>query len=203
MAQILTDGPVYRTTETAGVIDAPSRRVVRYGGRNSIIVIVVLMLLLAWMYTTRGFASLGFGVNQGPAAVTWPSDVRPTVEPTIAVTNETYPVPLPATPLPVPADVRVTDQATPVQLPGTGTTVYTTPEILGTARVAGDNVNMRTGPSENYRAAVVLPRGWEVYVMRQSHIDNYGEVWIEVSVRTDQGMEKGWINRRYLAMSGY
>jgi hypothetical protein len=198
MAQIITDG----------VVERPPRRSVRYSNRNSLIVIVILLLIVAWIYATRGFGSLGFGVIREPAAVNWPAaGVSPTVIPTISAEIGTENVPLTPTFTPSPADVRITDQPGPVPLPGTAprtaAPIAADARFIGTARVTGDNVNMRSGPRENYRAVVILPRNWEVYVMRQSHVDNAGEVWIEVTVNTDQGTQKGWINRRYLSSTGY
>lgn len=196
MAQIITEG----------VVERPPRRSVRYSNRSSLLVIVILLLIVGWIYATRGFGSLGLGVYREPIAV-----VSPTVYPTTSAEIGAENVPLSPSMQPSPADVRITDQPGPVQLPGAGAgtvagsraPIAADAGYIATARVTGDNVNMRSGPRENYRAVVILPRNWEVYVMRQSHVDNSGEVWIEVTVSTDQGTQKGWINRRYLSSTGY
>jgi len=43
-----------------------------------------------------------------------------------------------------------------------------------------------------------LPRYLTVAVLRQLHIANDGEPWVEVMIDTNQGWQRGWVNRRFL-----
>src|SRR4030095_16559055 len=134
----------------------------------------------------------------------------PTNKPTAEVEVDTS-VSRPATPIEVPGitpvgtvNVPVTQDTGPVKLPPpppVAAPQYQDPEVTGYARTTAEGVNLRRGPSIDYRASLVLPRGWQVLVLRQTHVDNAGEVWIEVSVWTQQGFERGWINQRYLVLT--
>lgn len=71
-------------------------------------------------------------------------------------------------------------------------------EVTGYARVAAERLNLRVGPGAQYAAINVLPRNWEVAILRQLHIANDGETWVEVMVKTNQGWQKGWVTQRLL-----
>jgi hypothetical protein len=71
-------------------------------------------------------------------------------------------------------------------------------DIMGYARVMSNSLNLRAHPGFQYKVISVLPRKWEVAVLRQLHVYHNGETWVEVMASTDQGWRKGWVMRTYL-----
>src|SRR5262249_11044660 len=195
MARIIHGTPVYQTTEPEFI----DRDVRRYGGRGSLVLFLVLILLAGWIFANRGFGYLGYGINKDTNVLGGPT-TKTTDTVTVEVSKPVGSVELPVTippapqatvPPPIPDNIEL--------LPLPSVTVQE-PDVIGYARTTADAVNMRTGPGINYRAVLVLPTGWQMAVLRQSHLDNTGEVWIEVGVWTNRGFERGWINQRYLVL---
>ena len=66
------------------------------------------------------------------------------------------------------------------------------------ARVAADRLYLREGPGMIYVPTYLLPENWGVSLVGDYETDNYGEVWARVLVQTDEGLQEGWVSRRYL-----
>jgi hypothetical protein len=49
-----------------------------------------------------------------------------------------------------------------------------------------------------YVATYLLPGNWGVSLIGDYQTDNDGEVWARVLVQTDQGIQEGWVSRRFL-----
>jgi hypothetical protein len=70
--------------------------------------------------------------------------------------------------------------------------------VLSQARVAADRLYLREGPGMIYVATYLLPENWRVSLVGDYETDNYGEVWARVLVQTNEGLQEGWVSRRYL-----
>lgn len=70
--------------------------------------------------------------------------------------------------------------------------------IIAQARVAAERLYLREGPGMIYVATYLLPHNWGVSLMGDYKTDDYGEVWARVLVETDEGLQEGWVSRRYL-----
>lgn len=70
--------------------------------------------------------------------------------------------------------------------------------VLSQARVAVDSLYLREGPGMAYVATYMLPKKWGVSLIGEYQADDYGEVWARVLVQTDQGLQEGWVSRRFL-----
>lgn len=70
--------------------------------------------------------------------------------------------------------------------------------LITRARVAANRLYLREGPGMIYMATYLLPQNWGVSLMGDYKADDYGEVWARVLVETDQGVQEGWVSRRYL-----
>lgn len=70
--------------------------------------------------------------------------------------------------------------------------------VITQARVAADTLYLREGPGMEYVATYLLPENWGVSLMGDYQVDNDGEVWARVLVQTDQGIQEGWVSRRFL-----
>jgi hypothetical protein len=66
------------------------------------------------------------------------------------------------------------------------------------ARVATNSLYLREGPGMIYVATYLLPEHWRVSLIGDYETDDYGEVWARVLVQTDEGLQEGWVSRRYL-----
>jgi len=139
-----------------------------YGGRYSIVVILVLCLIVVWIYRNGGVGAFGRLMSEKPATE-------------LSVSGGANPVESAAPPI-VPPVISAGQQS----------------DITGYTRVAVERLNLRAGPGVQYAAIYVLPRNWEVAILRQLHITNDGETWVEVMVETNQGRQKGWVSQRYL-----
>jgi len=66
------------------------------------------------------------------------------------------------------------------------------------ARVAADRLYLREGPGMEFVATYLLPENWGVSLVGDYQTDNRGEVWAKVLVQTDEGLQEGWVSRRFL-----
>lgn len=66
------------------------------------------------------------------------------------------------------------------------------------ARVAADSLYLREGPGIGFVATYLLPENWEVSLVGDYQTDNDDEVWARVLVETDEGLQEGWVSRRFL-----
>ncbi len=70
--------------------------------------------------------------------------------------------------------------------------------IITQARVAADRLYLREGPGTEYVATYLLPEHWDVSLVGDYQMDNSGDVWAKVLVATDDGIQEGWVSRRFL-----
>ncbi|MGH9754108.1 MAG: hypothetical protein ACREA2_15125 [Blastocatellia bacterium] len=70
--------------------------------------------------------------------------------------------------------------------------------VITQARVATDGLYLREGPGIEYVATYLLPENWDVSLVGDYQTDNDGEVWARILVETDEGLQEGWVNRRFL-----
>jgi hypothetical protein len=143
-----------------------------YGRRSAsgsfIVVLLVLLLIVALIYRNGTEGFFGGLMSETPAA-------EPPISAGVTpVEREALPVVPPVAPAGQPSDV------------------------IGYTRVAVEQLNLRAGPGDHYAAIYVLPRNWQVAILRQLHIANDGEAWVEVMVETNQGWQRGWVSQRYL-----
>ncbi len=192
-------------SETTSKDSAASKSKSRYGSPGLLVFFLVLIVLAGWVITNRSFRGIGLGVGNSSAPVSsvWSADPPAEV---IVPDSQVGTVELPGD---YPGSVRqspIINETSPVILP-------TAPQLRRGRRnvwrgrgldavVTGSEVNMRSHPSFNSNVNLVLPQGWRVRVMNQTHVDNYGEEWVQVGLQTDRGFETGWINDRYLALVG-
>jgi hypothetical protein len=70
--------------------------------------------------------------------------------------------------------------------------------VITQARVAADRLYLREGPGMEFVATYLLPENWGVSLVGDYQTDNSGEVWARVLVQTDEGLQEGWVSRRFL-----
>src|SRR5262245_13446903 len=70
--------------------------------------------------------------------------------------------------------------------------------VITQARVAAGRLYLREGPGMGYVATYLLPENWGVSLMGDYQTDNNGELWARVLVQTDEGLQEGWVSRRFL-----
>jgi hypothetical protein len=70
--------------------------------------------------------------------------------------------------------------------------------VITHARVAADRLYLREGPGMMYVATYLLPENWRVSLVGDYETDDYGEVWARILVQTNDGLQEGWVSRRYL-----
>ena len=83
--------------------------------------------------------------------------------------------------------------------PGSQPVTGTQPAVIIPARVTASTLYLREGPGPQYQATYLLPRNWQVSILGESQTDSDGEVWVKVRLETRQGLQTGWVNRKYLA----
>jgi hypothetical protein len=70
--------------------------------------------------------------------------------------------------------------------------------VITQARVAADRLYLREGPGMEFLATYLLPENWGVSLVGDFQTDTMGEVWARVLVQTDEGLQEGWVSRRFL-----
>jgi hypothetical protein len=70
--------------------------------------------------------------------------------------------------------------------------------VITQARVAADSLYLRKGPGTEYVATYLLPENWDVSIVGDYQTGNDGEVWARILVDTDEGLQEGWVSRRFL-----
>jgi hypothetical protein len=70
--------------------------------------------------------------------------------------------------------------------------------VITQARVSADSLYLREGPGIEYVATYLLPENWDVSLVGDYQTKNDGEVWARVLVQTDEGIQEGWVSRRFL-----
>jgi hypothetical protein len=66
------------------------------------------------------------------------------------------------------------------------------------ARVAAQTLYLREGPGTQYTATYLLPYDWPLTVLGESEIDSGGDIWVRVRLETNQGLQEGWVNQKYI-----
>jgi hypothetical protein len=72
------------------------------------------------------------------------------------------------------------------------------PPVIARARVAADSLYLREGPGIKFVATYLLPENWDVSIVGDYQTDNGGDVWARILVQTDEGIQEGWVSRRFL-----
>lgn len=94
-----------------------------------------------------------------------------------------------------------TISTTPVQ-PGVITTAPTREVFVPSGAlsyVVADNLYMRQGPGNSSPATYILPRGTQVTLIGETYREPDGDVWSQVRINTNEGVQIGWVNRRYIS----
>jgi hypothetical protein len=69
---------------------------------------------------------------------------------------------------------------------------------IAPARVNASSLYLRAGPGTQYEATYLLPQNWQVSMIGEPQTAPDGEVWVRVRLDTQQGVQEGWVNRKYL-----
>lgn len=72
------------------------------------------------------------------------------------------------------------------------------PPVITQAKVAADSLYLREGPGIKFVATYLLPENWDVSLVGDYQTDNDGDVWARILVQTDEGIQEGWVSRRFL-----
>ena len=156
--------------------------------RESLVVVLILALAAIWLYRNRGPEVFG----QQTVIDIQARGSEPPVE------IETAPVDPPVVAIPELPRVIVDEQPVVTVERRQLLTAEQQSDIMGYARVMSDSLNLRSRPGFQYEVISVLPRNWEVAVLRQLHVSHNGETWVEVMSSTNQGWRKGWVMRNHL-----
>jgi hypothetical protein len=151
-------------------------------GRETLIFLLGLALVSLWMYRNSGSEYFGSQMGMGIPL--------PSTAPPVEVSES------PASP---PLTTPVEPPPSPVVDPRPIVTVEQPSDIMGYAQVLSYSLNLRSGPGYQYYVTNVLPQYLTVAVLRQLHISNDGEAWVEVMIETTQGRQRGWVNRQFLS----
>jgi hypothetical protein len=160
----------------------------QWTARESLVVVLILALAIIWLYRNRSPEVLGKQTVIDIQA----SGNEPPVE------IETAPIDPPLVGIPGLPRVVVEEQPVVKVEQRSLLTAKQQSEIAGYARVMSDSLNLRARPGFQYEVISVLPRNWEVAVLRQLHVYPNGETWVEVMASTNQGWRKGWVMRNHL-----
>jgi hypothetical protein len=160
----------------------------RWTGGGSLVFVLILALVTIWLYRNRGLEVFGkqTGIDMPARGSATPIEI------------ETEPVDPPF--VAIPEQPRVIVEKPPVVIAEQRPliTAEQQSDIMGFARVMSDSLNLRARPGFRYGVISVLPRNYEVAVLRQSHVYHNGETWVEVMASTNQGWRKGWVMRNHL-----
>jgi hypothetical protein len=66
------------------------------------------------------------------------------------------------------------------------------------AWVIANSLYLREGPGMEFVPTYLLPENWGVSLVGDFQMDNSGEVWAKVLVQTDEGLQEGWVSRKFL-----
>ena len=185
MARIVTGSrPEVEVVDTDG--RGPYGR--RWTGRESLVLVLILALVTIWLYRERGSEVIG---EQTVIDIPARGSETP-------IEIETAPVDPPVVAIPERPQVIIQGRPTVTVDQRPLLTAEQQSDIMGYARVMTDSLNLRARPGFQYEVISVLPRNYEVAVLRQLHVYYNGEAWVEVMASTSQGWQKGWVMRNYL-----
>jgi len=172
------------------VVDADGRGPYgrRWTDKGPLLLVLILALVTIWLYRNRGLEVIG---KQTVIDIPGSGSATP-------IEIETAPVDPPVEAVPEWPRVVVEDRPVVTVEQRPLLTAEQQSDIMGYARVMSDRLNLRARPGSQYEVICVLPRNWEVAVLRQLHVYDNGEAWVEVMASTNQGWRKGWVMRNYL-----
>jgi hypothetical protein len=160
----------------------------RWTGGGPLVFVLILALISLWLYRNRGPEVLGkqtvIDIPARGSATPIEIETEPVYPPGVATPERPRVI--------VEERPGVDDQQRPLL------TAEQQSDILGAARVISDSLNLRARPGIKYEVISVLPRNFEVAVLRQLHVYHNGETWVEVMASTNQGWRKGWVMRNHL-----
>jgi hypothetical protein len=142
--------------------------------------VLILALLAIWMYRRSGWEVLGRQFGFGSPT---PGVFRP-----IEIGNSPVAPPAPSVEE-IPTFPRDPRPAIPAEQQS---------EVLGFSTVMTESLNLREAPGYERRVIAVLPKYWQVAILRQLHVNPNGDRWIEVRAQTEAGSLKGWVMEQYL-----
>lgn len=154
-------------------------------GRETLIFLLILALVSLWLYRNSGAEFFGRRMSIG-------SPIPQSVD---SATVNASPASPPLTPVEPPLTAPMDTHA----IVGGGQPLEGRAEVMGYAQVLSDSLNLRAGPGYQFYVVNILPRYLTVAVLQQLHIANDGEPWVEVMIDTNQGWQRGWVNRRFLS----
>jgi Bacterial SH3 domain len=160
----------------------------RWTGRESLVLVLILALVTIWLYRKRGQEVFG---EQTVIDIPARGSETP-------IEIQTAPVDPPVVAIPERPRVIIQGRPTVTVEQRPLLTAEQQSDIMGFARVMSDSLNLRARPGFQYEVISVLPRNYEVAVLRQLHVYHNGETWVEVMASTSQGWRKGWVMRNYL-----
>jgi hypothetical protein len=160
----------------------------RWAGSGSLLFVLILALITIWLYRNRGPEVIG---KQTVIDIPARGSETP-------IEIETEPVYPPVVAIPEQPRVIVEERPGVDYRQRPLLTAEQQSDIVGTARVISDSLNLRARPGIQYGVISVLPRNYEVAVLRQLHVYHNGEAWVEVMASTNQGWRKGWVMRNHL-----
>ena len=185
MARIVTGSrPGVEVVDTDG--RGPYGR--RWTGRESLVLVLILALVTIWLYRKRGSEVIG---EQTVIDIPARGSETP-------IEIKTAPVDPPVVAIPERPQVIIQGRPTATVDQRPLLTAEQQSDIMGYAIVMTDSLNLRARPGFQYEVISVLPRNYEVAVLRQLHVYYNGEAWVEVMASTSQGWQKGWVMRNYL-----
>jgi Bacterial SH3 domain len=172
------------------VVDADGRGPYgrRWTGKGQLVFVLILALVTIWLYRNRNPEVFG---KQTVIDIPARGSSTP-------VEIETTPVDPPVEAIPERPRVIVEEGQVAIVEQRPLLTAEQQSDIMGYARVMSDSLNLRARPGLQYEVISVLPRNWEVAVLRQLHVYHNGETWVEVMASTNQGWRKGWVMRNHL-----
>lgn len=152
----------------------------RWTGSGSLVFVLIFALVTIWLYRNRGQEVFWkqSGTDMPARESATPIEIGPApVDPPIVAIPERPPIIVDERPL---------------------LTAEQQSDVMGYTRVLSGSLNLRARPGLQYEVITVLPRNWELAVLRQLHVYDNGETWVEVMAPTNQGWRKGWVMRNYI-----
>lgn len=90
----------------------------------------------------------------------------------------------------VPSSIRPGEIVAPIGAARPGGTI---------AYVTADNLNMRVAPGNYSQVTYILPQGTRVTLLGETYRELDGDMWVQVRIQTNEGLQVGWVNRRYIS----
>jgi len=65
--------------------------------------------------------------------------------------------------------------------------------------VSAERLNMRDAPGSYAPVTYILPRNTRVTLLGESYQEPNGEIWAKVQIDTYEGLQIGWVNRKFIS----